>query len=102
MSDETHGDRDLVDWRSRAACRNEDPELFFPVGTTERALVQLHKAKAVCRMCPVQEPCLAWALRSEPIGQEAGVCAGLSEGERRALKRRAARTPQPSLVGPKP
>lgn len=102
MIEETHGNRNPTDWRSHAACRNQDPELFFPVGTTERALVQLRKAKAVCAACPVQEPCLTWALRSEPIGQEAGVCAGLSEGERRALKRRAARTPQPSLVGPKP
>jgi WhiB family redox-sensing transcriptional regulator len=102
MSGGSHHDRDLVDWRSRAACRDQDPELFFPVGSTDRALVQLQKAKAVCHTCPVQEPCLEWALRSEPIGQEAGVCAGLGEAERRALKRRAARTPQPSLAGPTP
>jgi WhiB family transcriptional regulator, redox-sensing transcriptional regulator len=91
-----------VDWRNRAECRNKDPELFFPVGTTDRALAQLEKAKAVCRTCPVQEPCLKWALTSEPIGQEAGVCAGLSESERRAIKRRNARAPQHSLAGPKP
>jgi WhiB family transcriptional regulator, redox-sensing transcriptional regulator len=90
-----------MDWRNRAACRSQDPELFFPVGTTDRALAQLERAKAVCHTCPVREPCLDWALRSEPIGQEAGVCAGLSEGERRTLKRRAARTPQPSLTGRK-
>lgn len=91
-----------MDWRNQAACRSQDPELFFPIGTTDRALAQLQRAKAVCQSCPVREPCLEWALRSEPIGQESGVCAGLSEAERRALKRRAARTPQPSLAGPKP
>ena len=102
MSDGSRRDEGTGDWRSRAACRNQDPELFFPIGTTDRALVQLQKAKAVCQTCPVQQPCLEWVLRSEPIGQEAGVCAGFSEGERRSLKRRAARTPQPSLAGPKP
>jgi WhiB family transcriptional regulator, redox-sensing transcriptional regulator len=90
-----------MDWRNHAACRSQDPELFFPIGTTDRALAQLQRAKAVCHTCPVQAPCLDWALRSEPIGQESGVAAGLSEGERRALKRRAARAPQHSLAGPK-
>jgi WhiB family redox-sensing transcriptional regulator len=101
VSGETYRDERSGDWRSRAACRTRDPELFFPVGTTERALTQMQKAKAVCATCPVQKPCLDWAMRSEPMGQEAGVCAGLSETERRALKRRAARAPQPSLAGPK-
>jgi WhiB family transcriptional regulator, redox-sensing transcriptional regulator len=90
-----------MDWRNHAACRSQDPELFFPIGTTDRALAQLQRAKAVCHTCPVQEPCLDWAPRSEQIGQESGVAAGLSEGERRALKRRAARAPQHSLAGPK-
>jgi WhiB family transcriptional regulator, redox-sensing transcriptional regulator len=91
-----------VDWRDRGACRRQDPELFFPIGTTDLAVAQLQKAKAVCRTCPVKEPCLDWALHSEPIGQIAGVCAGLSEDERRALRRTAARAPQPSLAGPEP
>jgi WhiB family transcriptional regulator, redox-sensing transcriptional regulator len=90
-----------MDWRNHAACRSQDPELFFPIGTTDRALAQLKRAKAVCHTCPVQEPCLEWALHSEPIGQESGVCAGLSESERRALKRRVARAPQTTLAGPK-
>ncbi|MEY4023631.1 MAG: hypothetical protein RLZ23_592, partial [Actinomycetota bacterium] len=45
-------------------------------------------AKKVCARCSVKEACLAWALES---GQDAGVWGGLSEDERRALKRRAAR-----------
>lgn len=77
-----------MDWRHRAACRDEDPELFFPIGNTGPALLQVEDAKAVCRRCPVSEACLAWATES---GQEAGVWGGLAEDERRALKRRAAR-----------
>ena len=91
-----------MDWRHRALCRDEDPELFFPIGTTGPAVTQIDQAKAVCQRCPVVQSCLDWALRSEPIGQESGVCAGLSEAERRALKRRAARTPQTSMAGRKP
>ncbi|MGI5485099.1 WhiB family transcriptional regulator [Streptomyces lavendofoliae] len=77
-----------MDWRHRASCRAEDPELFFPIGTTGPALLQIEEAKAVCRRCPVLEQCLTWALES---GQDDGVWGGLSEDERRALKRRTAR-----------
>jgi WhiB family redox-sensing transcriptional regulator len=78
-----------MDWRHRAVCRDEDPELFFPVGNSGPALQQIAEAKAVCRRCPVASECLAWALES---GQDAGVWGGMSEDERRALKRRNART----------
>jgi WhiB family redox-sensing transcriptional regulator len=77
-----------MDWRHRAACRDEDPELFFPIGNTGPALLQIEDAKAVCRRCDVIDQCLQWALES---GQDAGVWGGMSEDERRALKRRAAR-----------
>ena len=83
-----------MDWRHRAACMEEDPELFFPIGNTGPALLQVEEAKAVCRRCPVIDDCLAWALES---GQDAGVWGGLSEEERRALKRRAARSRARSL-----
>jgi WhiB family redox-sensing transcriptional regulator len=79
---------DHMDWRHRAACREEDPELFFPIGNTGPALLQIDQAKAICRRCPVAEPCIAWALET---GQDSGVWGGLSEDERRALKRRGAR-----------
>jgi WhiB family redox-sensing transcriptional regulator len=74
-----------MDWRHRAACRDEDPELFFPIGTTGPALRQVDEAKAVCRRCEAVEECLSWALDSD---QDAGVWGGLDEDERRALKRR--------------
>lgn len=77
-----------MDWRHRALCRDEDPELFFPVGNSGPALLQIEEAKAVCMRCPVREQCLEFALAS---GQDAGVWGGLSEDERRSLKRRRAR-----------
>lgn len=77
-----------MDWRHRSACRDEDPELFFPIGTTGPALMQIEDAKAVCRRCDVVDSCLDWALEN---GQDSGVWGGLSEDERRALKRRRAR-----------
>jgi WhiB family redox-sensing transcriptional regulator len=78
----------LMDWRNRAACLDEDPELFFPIGNTGPALQQIDEAKAVCRRCSVMDTCLKWAIDT---GQDAGVWGGLSEDERRALKRRNAR-----------
>jgi WhiB family redox-sensing transcriptional regulator len=71
-----------MDWRHDSACRDEDPELFFPIGNTGPALLQIEEAKAVCRRCDVIDECLQWALET---GQDAGVWGGLSEDERRAL-----------------
>ncbi|MEI2715845.1 MAG: WhiB family transcriptional regulator [Candidatus Nanopelagicales bacterium] len=77
-----------MDWRHSAACRDEEPELFFPIGNTGPALQQIDDAKRVCNTCDVAEPCLNWAIET---GQDAGVWGGLSEDERRSLKRRRAR-----------
>ncbi|MFD2759147.1 WhiB family transcriptional regulator [Gulosibacter faecalis] len=77
-----------MDWRDRAACLHADPELFFPVGNTGPAIEQIDAAKAICGRCPVTEQCLQYALDTN---QDSGVWGGLSEDERRALKRRAAR-----------
>jgi WhiB family transcriptional regulator, redox-sensing transcriptional regulator len=79
----------MTDWRARALCRDEDPELFFPIGTSGPALLQIAEAKAVCARCPVRAECLAEALET---GQDYGVWGGLSEDERRSLKRENART----------
>jgi WhiB family transcriptional regulator, redox-sensing transcriptional regulator len=79
---------DIMDWRHQAACREVDPELFFPIGNTGPALLQIDEAKQVCRRCPVMDECLRWAIDS---GQDAGVWGGMSEDERRALKRRTIR-----------
>ncbi len=71
-------------WRDHAACRDEDPELFFPAGTRGPARAQIARAKTVCRRCPVSAQCLQWALDS---GQDSGVWGGASATERRALRR---------------
>ncbi|WP_320772959.1 WhiB family transcriptional regulator [Streptomyces sp. CRN 30] len=77
----------MDNWREHAACRDEDPDLFFPIGTSGPALLQTEQAKAVCHRCPVREQCLRWALDT---GQSIGVWGGTGENERRALKRRLA------------
>jgi WhiB family transcriptional regulator, redox-sensing transcriptional regulator len=74
-----------ADWLNRGACLNEDPDLFFPVGTTGPALVQIAQAKAVCRTCPVMEACLEWAVAK---GVTDGVWGALATVERQSLKRR--------------
>ena len=83
-----------MDWRHRALCRDEDPERFFPIGNSGPGLSQIEEAKAVCRRCPVTDECLRRALAS---GQDAGVWGGMSEDERRALKRRGARAARARL-----
>lgn len=77
-----------MDWRHNAACLTEDPELFFPIGNTGPALAQIERAKQVCARCEVREQCLTWALEA---GQDHGVWGGMSEEERRAIKRRKSR-----------
>jgi WhiB family transcriptional regulator, redox-sensing transcriptional regulator len=72
-------------WRDRAACRDMDPDLFFPIGTTGPALDQIEAARAICRLCAVKDPCLEYALVTN---QEAGVWGGTSEEERRRLRKR--------------
>lgn len=75
-------------WQTRAACVNEDPALFFPIGNTGADLDQIAAAKAVCHRCEVLETCLTWAIESH---QDAGVWGGLTVDERHALVRRTAR-----------
>lgn len=73
-----------VGWRRTAACLDTDPGLFFPIGVTGSALVQIQDARAVCMGCSCQEACLEFALRSN---QDTGIWGGASEEERRHLRR---------------
>ena len=75
---------DVGDWRDDAACRDTDPDLFFPVGTTGPAIEQIESAKAVCDACAAQAACLEFALTTN---QESGIWGGTSEEERRKLRR---------------
>lgn len=83
------------DWRDLAACRDTDPDLFFPVGSTGLALDQIAAAKAVCMQCPARGDCLDYALESN---QDSGVWGGLSEEERRQIRRQRAAARRAALV----
>jgi WhiB family transcriptional regulator, redox-sensing transcriptional regulator len=82
-------DPDEMWWLPQARCIGQDPELFFPVGTTPPALAQVSAAKAVCSACPVRSDCLEWSLVT---CQDAGVWGGLDEEERRIIRRARRRT----------
>jgi len=73
------------DWRDDALCRDTDPALFFPVGTTGNALVQIDHAKRTCGECTVSVDCLDFALGTN---QDSGIWGGLTEEERRVIRRK--------------
>jgi WhiB family redox-sensing transcriptional regulator len=70
-------DADL--WQERALCAQTDPEAFFPEkgGSTR-------EAKRICMGCEVRDECLDYALAHD---ERFGIWGGLSERERRRLKR---------------
>lgn len=70
-----------LSWQEYALCAQTDPEAFFPEkgGSTR-------EAKAVCDMCDVREQCLQYALDND---ERFGIWGGMSERERRRLKRQA-------------
>ena len=73
-------DDGLLAWQERALCAQTDPEAFFPEkgGSTR-------EAKKVCTQCEVRAECLDYALAND---ERFGIWGGLSERERRKLKRR--------------
>ncbi|MEU4256310.1 WhiB family transcriptional regulator [Streptomyces fradiae] len=77
------------DWREQGACRDVDPDLFFPVGTTGPALAQEEDARAVCHSCPVMLTCQQWALDTR---LEDGIAGGMTAHERVLHRRRQRRT----------
>jgi WhiB family redox-sensing transcriptional regulator len=74
-------DEGALAWQDRALCAQTDPEAFFPEkgGSTR-------EAKRVCTSCEVRAECLEYALEND---ERFGIWGGLSERERRKLKRRA-------------
>ena len=78
-------------WWSVAACRDVEPEGFFPISEGSACDDDIARAKTICASCPVRAACLGYALSRR---QEQGIWGGLTEGERRRLRRRvASRTP---------
>lgn len=76
----TPADDGIMGWQERALCAQTDPEAFFPEkgGSTR-------EAKKVCTGCDVRSECLEYALEND---ERFGIWGGLSERERRKLKRR--------------
>jgi WhiB family transcriptional regulator, redox-sensing transcriptional regulator len=75
-----------AEWWDLAACRNAEPELFFPISATQASRATVERAKRVCGSCPVQSQCLRYALRHR---QEQGIWGGLTEDERRFVKQKS-------------
>jgi WhiB family redox-sensing transcriptional regulator len=76
-----HSGEDEMSWQERALCAQTDPESFFPEkgGSTR-------EAKRVCTGCEVKGDCLEYALEND---ERFGIWGGLSERERRRLKKQA-------------
>ena len=68
-------------WQTDALCAQTDPESFFPEkgGSTR-------EAKRICESCEVRSDCLDYALEND---ERFGIWGGLSERERRKLRREA-------------
>ncbi|GAA4485256.1 WhiB family transcriptional regulator [Microbacterium panaciterrae] len=77
----TQDEDSALGWQSQALCAQTDPEAFFPEkgGSTR-------DAKRICTTCDVRGECLEYALNND---ERFGIWGGLSERERRKLKRRA-------------
>ena len=72
-------DDDALAWQADALCAQTDPEAFFPEkgGSTR-------EAKRICEGCEVRSQCLEYALAND---ERFGIWGGLSERERRKLRR---------------
>jgi len=68
-----------LSWRQRAGCRGVDPDVFYPTSDEEA-----EAAKAICAVCPVNQPCLEYALSRR---ERDGVWGGATERERRRMIR---------------
>jgi|SRR5271163_2754135 WhiB family transcriptional regulator, redox-sensing transcriptional regulator len=75
-------------WRSAAACRSADPDLFFPRSATGLA-AQIARAKTICAGCGVRRECLEFALAH---GQNYGIWGGTTAEDRQRDRRRRRRT----------
>ena len=91
IADDMLDPRELEDnWQDDANCLGVDPDLFFP----ERG-ASTREAKEVCRGCVVRGQCLEFALQN---GEKFGIWGGLSERERRRIRRQRAQAAR-SIIG---
>lgn len=80
---------DEYGWQDQANCLGVDPDLFFP----ERG-ASTREAKEVCRGCPVREECLEFSLQNS---EKFGIWGGLSERERRRIRRQRAQAARAAI-----
>ena len=74
----------MADYRHRALCRDDEPELFYPLGEGDAFAEQIAMAKEICEACPVRAECLDEALSLRELD---GIWGGTTGGERRELLR---------------
>lgn len=82
----------MDDWRDLAECRGVDPDLFFPTRGESIAT-----ARATCAACPVRTECLEYAIEHR---EKFGIWGGLSERERRRIRRDRRRQPNATEAAP--
>ena len=73
------------EWQAEALCRGHHAHLFFPPSTFERKDDRERRemrAKAICKVCPVQEPCSDYALG---IKEPFGIWGGMTESDRKEI-----------------
>jgi WhiB family transcriptional regulator, redox-sensing transcriptional regulator len=77
-----------TNWRSSAACRSADPDLFFPLSRAGAADKQIARAKMICAGCQVRQECLEFALTQD---QSYGIWGGTTPEDRQRARRRKRR-----------
>lgn len=80
-----------LDWQARAACGGQDPSIWVPDYEPRQPTKSVQKAVQVCRACPVNAECLAYALAHATVGRYAdrglGIYGGLTTWQRREVLR---------------
>ena len=93
----------IANWRSLAACRGTDPQVFF-IGPKRDSSVHADydEARAICATCPVAARCPATQMWAVPGDTDVGCWAGTSPNQRKAIRRHVtaltgARPPRPPV-----
>jgi len=79
-----------TDWRQHAACRDADPELFFPPPLGANLAPRMRQVRELCDPCPVREQCLRFVLDFEGDARREdrhGIFAGTTPRQRWAMWR---------------
>lgn len=71
-------------WMAEGACRDHDPDLFFPIGSGQAGGAQVQRATSICHECDVETECLRYALINHV---QHGIWGGRTEQERAAMIR---------------